>query len=445
MGIINRIIKKQPTAVKKLYYNIVPFRDRYGKLFGETLDFLNEVDSWSYDRAKEFQFNEIKKMLLHCKNYVPYYSKLFAEYEFDINIQSFDCMNKLPLMDKKTINENFDSLISTNYNGPKVLFKTSGSTGEKLRFYGDDSVFKKEAAYILHSFRSHGANLYDDWSVWIRRHSPRDESELFVKDYELKRIYMSPFHLNEKFIHQYVEIINSLPAKVIVTYPSTAFWLTTLLEKFDLKLNKITSIHCASEKCLPYWNDKIKNYFGFNVKMHYGLIEKASFMYQSNLSNYYHEDLTYSHTEFDKEGYIIGTPFLNYVMPFLRYKTNDQADLNFDVIKDTSRPLTVKEIFGRADDMIVAKNGARIPSVNFYTAMANIKEIKMFQILQSKNKSITFKVVSEDSSSQMLNRLKFEIEKRVGSLPTEIIFVDNIERDKTTGKIRCVLSECKND
>ena len=59
MGIINRIIKKQPNFVKRAYYNVVPFRNRYGKSFGETLDFLKDVDSWSYDRAKDYQFQEI--------------------------------------------------------------------------------------------------------------------------------------------------------------------------------------------------------------------------------------------------------------------------------------------------------------------------------------------------------------------------------------------------
>ncbi len=233
MGIINRIIKKQPNIIKRVYYNAVPFRNRYGRLFGETLDFLKDVDNWSYDRAKDYQFQELKKLLLHCKQNVPFYSKLFADYEFDVNISSFDDMKKLPILNKSIINKNFDDLLATNFNGEKVLFRTSGSTGERMKFYGEDSMFKKEAAYILHSYQSHGGNLYDDWSVWIRRHSPKDENDLIVKDYELKRIYLSAFHLNDEYIHKYVDLINKTKTTTIVTYPSTAFWLACMVENAE--------------------------------------------------------------------------------------------------------------------------------------------------------------------------------------------------------------------
>ena len=443
MGIINRIIKKQPNIIKRVYYNAVPFRNRYGKMFGETLDFLKEVDNWSYDRAKDYQFQELKKLLLHCKQNVPFYSKLFADYEFDVNISSFDDMRKLPILNKSIINKNFDDLLATNFNGEKVLFRTSGSTGERMKFYGEDSMFKKEAAYILHSYQSHGGNLYDDWSVWIRRHSPKDENDLIVKDYELKRIYLSAFHLNDEYIHKYVDLINKTKTTTIVTYPSTAFWLACMVEKHNLKLPYVKCIHGASEKCLPPWAAKVKEVFGFDLKMHYGLVEKASFMYQSSDSNFYHEDLTYSYTEFDKQGAIIGTPFLNYVMPFLRYQTNDIVTLNENVELNCSRPLTVKEIDGRADDMIYAENGTRIPSVNFYTVMYKVEEVKMFQLHQKSDKSIQFKLVLNKNKEDLFSKLELEVRKRVGNLPISFEIVDEIARDQKTGKIRCVLTDVK--
>ena len=273
MGIIKTIVQKQPKLIKNLYYNIVPFRYRYDKLFGETYDFLKNVDTWGFDRTKEYQFIELKNLLIYCYNHVPFYKKLFSEYEFNPKIQSFEDMNKLPYLTKDIIQNNFNELISTNYFGKKILFKTSGSTGKRLEFYGENSMYKKEAAYILHSFESHNAELYNNWSIWIRRHSPKDDSDLIVKDYELKRIYMSPFHLNDVTIYNYVNIINNSKSTTIVTYPSTDYWLSCLLEKHNLKLYNIKSIHGASEKCLDIWGDKIKNVFGFDLKMHYGQVE----------------------------------------------------------------------------------------------------------------------------------------------------------------------------
>jgi hypothetical protein len=66
MGIINRVIKKQPKFIKKIYYDLVPFKYRYGKTFLDTCDFLNEVDKWSYNRSVEHQFDQLKQILNHC-------------------------------------------------------------------------------------------------------------------------------------------------------------------------------------------------------------------------------------------------------------------------------------------------------------------------------------------------------------------------------------------
>jgi phenylacetate-CoA ligase len=444
MGIINRIIKKQPVFIKKLYYDLIPFKLRYGKIFNDTCVFLNEVDNWSYTRSIEYQFNELKKILKYSQNNVPYYGKLFANYGFDPKIQSFDDINKLPFLTKEIINNNFNDLISKKYTGNKILFKTSGSVGNRLKFYGDDSMYKKEAAYILHSFQSHGGELYDDWSVWIRRHSPKNMDDLIVKDYELKRIYISPFHLNDDTINFYCDIINKSTAKTIVTYPSTAFWLSCLMEKHNIKLPNIKAIHGASEKCLDSWGEKIKKVFGFDFKMHYGQVEKVSFMYQSKDSQLYHNDLTYSYTEFDNKNTIIGTSFMNYVMPFIRYQTNDVVTLNDKVELNISRPLQVFKIDGRVDDMIISEMGSRIPSVNFYTVMSKREEISMFQLCQKSDKSLYLKIViNENFKESVFNELKDEIVKRVGNLPLNFEIVDEIPRNPNTGKIRCVITEIK--
>ena len=444
MGIVQRIIKKQPNFIKKIYYNIVPFKKRYGSVYGETVNFLNDVDNWGYDRTKEFQFNELKRVLIEAQKYVPYYGKLFSEYEFNPNISSFDDIRKLPYLTKDIINDNFEEMVSTNFNGKKYLFKTSGSTGKRLQFYGEDSMYKKEAAYISHSFKSHGSDLYNDWSIWIRRHSPKDNNDLMVKDYELKRIYLSAFHLNDQTIYDYVKIINNSKIKTIVTYPSTAYWLSCLLEKNNLILDRITSLHGASEKCLPIWSDKIKSVFGFDFKMHYGQVEKVSFAYQSSVSNYYHESLTYSFTEYDENNTIVGTSFMNNVMPFIRYKTNDVVELIESPSYDYSDPLIIKEIDGRVDDMIMSETNSKIPSVNFYTVMSKIKEVRMFQFRQKTDKSTTLSIVVENGfNDEILNELKKQIQQRVGNIPLFVEVVNEIHRDPITGKIRCVITDIK--
>jgi phenylacetate-CoA ligase len=192
------------------------------------------------------------------------------------------------------------------------------------------------------------------------------------------------------------------------------------------------------------WSEKIKTVFGFDFKMHYGQVEKVSFAYQSSLSNYYHESLTYSFTEYDDNNTIVGTSFMNNVMPFIRYKTNDVVELIDFPNYNNSSPLIIKSIDGRVDDMIMSETNCKIPSVNFYTVMSKIKEIKMFQFYQKLDKSTILSIVIDNNfNEKILNNLKKEVHQRVGNIPLVIKIVDEIQRDKVTGKIRCVITDIK--
>lgn len=83
MGVVNSIIKKQPSAIKQLLYNIVPFEYRYGKEFGKTYNEIINNLNLPTEKLREKQFNELKNILIHSKENVKYYNKLFSDYGFD--------------------------------------------------------------------------------------------------------------------------------------------------------------------------------------------------------------------------------------------------------------------------------------------------------------------------------------------------------------------------
>ena len=178
--------------------------------------------------------------------------------------------------------------------------------------------------------------------------------------------------------------------------------------------------------------------------MHYGQVEKVSFLYQSSISDFYHESLTYSYTEYDDDNIIVGTSFMNRVMPLIRYKTNDVVTLLKTQDKSLSSPIMVEKIDGRVDDMIISENGTKIPSVNFYTVMSKCDEVKMFQLHQQIDKSLILKlVVSNNFNNKIKDNILLEIKKRVGDLSLQFKIVDEIIRDNNTGKFRCVITDIK--
>jgi hypothetical protein len=73
-----------------------------------------------------------------------------------------------------------------------------------------------------------------------------------------------------------------------------------------------------------------------------------------------------------------------------------------------------------------------------------IDGVKLFQLVQTDKNTINIKIVkNKDFKNDDVDIIFNELRKRLGELDFMIEFVDSIERDKKTGKIRCVKNEIK--
>ena len=290
MIVTSRLRKKIPGSVKNLYYQAVPFSYRYEKTYRNTLQNLNANLERATSELLEEQRLKFLDLIAHCAQNVPFYRNYFNEHNLSLkDFNSIDDITKLPVINKKIINQNLPDFLDERLDADKLLtFKTSGSTGEKFIFKGTDAMFKQEAAFVTRAYEAHGSNLYRDWSIWIRRYVPENAAApLFKKDNELRRLYMSAYHLNNKSVHEYVELINKHKFETISTYPSSAYSLACLLEEENLSIPFVKSIHLASEMLIEEWADKIRAVLpGVKLKAHYGQMEKCSFFHQAETDDY---------------------------------------------------------------------------------------------------------------------------------------------------------------
>ncbi len=432
--------------IKRLTYSTIPFEYRYEKTFRQTFRSLNESRQRSSTYRQKNQFLELKKLLIHCQKNVPYYTNLFRECQFEPSVmQSPTEIEVLPFLTKEIIQANFIDLQAVNYRFHKKFDSTtSGSTGQKLKIIVTDDVFKKEAAFVLRAYRDHGATLYDKPSVWLRRYVPKSDLEpLYKYDPELRRLYLSAYHLSDSNIEKYFELINQKKYNTLVGYPSSVYLLALLAEKHGLQLKNITAIHVASEMMLPMWRSKIISVFNLVPYAHYGQMEKVVFMHQSLDNEFYFNNLEYGYTEVigtSESKEIIGTGFLNYAMPLVRYKTNDFAS---GVLFEKNILVGVESIIGRNGDFLTNYSGDRVPGVNFYSWInKNFPEITWFQIHQLRDKRIIFKYVTKLEKRSSLNDLiKNGLQARLGRIEFDIREVPSLERDETSNKFRVITSE----
>jgi phenylacetate-CoA ligase len=434
---LKKIITRN-SFLKKKYYKYISFKNRYGRKYKETLSLLKCAKLWSYSQAKDYQLENLKNILSVCRN-IPYYKKLFKDNGFDPDIKKIEDIENLPYLTKDIIINNFNDLINPFFEGKRYKLHTSGTTGKRLVILGTDDLYKVEAAFITNAFNDHNSYLYQDHSIWIRRYSPKAGDPIHFDDLELNRSYMSAFNLNDETVCDYVEYINSKKSETLVSYPSTLYYLSILCEKLNLKLDHVKHMHGASEPCLDQWKDKIKQVFSIDIKMHYGQVERVCFAHQDYENNYYKENLLYGYKELSNKNVIVATGFHNYLMPLLRYKTNDIVK-PFESYDDSAFPRSIESIEGRECDMLLNSSGYLVPAINFYTLMSKTDSVDMFQITQiKKDKSVLLDiVVNEKFSLKSEQALRKEMSFRLGDVNVEIRKVDRISRDLKTQKFKAV-------
>ena len=450
MSTLSKMIKATPGSSHRIFYNVIPFRYRYHNIYRKTLGFINQTQWWSIEKLKEYQLSQLKYLCNHAYDNTVYYKKIFDNIGMHPqDLRSINDLKHLPYLTKNLIRENYESLIAKNINENIVNFSTSGSTGSPFKFEGTDSIYKKEAAFVTRAYSGHQSELYSEKSVWIRRYNPQDDQPIHRYDYELRRLYLSPFHLNMDNAKQYVDLINNYGANLLNGYPSSIYILARVLDQSGLKLRNIERIHCASEKMLDDWNDYIEQIIGITPKSHYGMVEKVAFFHQCQATNHYHENLEYGVTEFEKinniKNMVVGTSFLNFRMPLIRYVMNDTAILNNHSKQcgcGIGLPLTVKDFMGRSDDLLFSDNGGLVPGPNFYTMMYKIPGVDMFRIIQDVNRSVNVLITTTSEYDSESHKMIMEgLEKRLGNVKFEINEVKEIKRDQTTGKIRCIVNK----
>jgi phenylacetate-CoA ligase len=361
-------------------------------------------------KLKEYQFNQLKQILIYSFQNVPYYTELFNEINFKpANLNSFDDIKIIPFMTKEIIRENFDKLISVKrVNGGCYRTTTSGSTGEPLELLLDYSSFFKENAFIYH-FRKKLGYHFKDRLVTFR--GVAFGGKLWSYNPMHNEIIFSPFRLSHKSLELYVKKINEIRPSYLNGYFSSIYYFAKLLSESNFKLNfRLKGIFFISEKIDAIERHFVESFFEVKSSTFYGHTERC-IIAQEIHENEYAFDPYYGFTEVvstnDNNFNILGTGFLNKTMPLVRYLTDD-----FCLPLSDNR----YSIVGKRDlnDFLFGINGEKISSAALHFISDFLRNIIGYQFIQnSKGKAILLLVPTKNFKESALSIIKCEIEREL--------------------------------
>lgn len=362
-------------------------------------------------------------------------------------------MQKLPIIDKKSVQTNFSDFKNKNFKGLVNKGHTSGTTVTPGTFLRDLCSINFENAVITwhHSWANVNKN---DKRIWLRGGmvvpKKRNKPPFWRMNRIENQLIMSSYHLSDQFLPYYVKKIREYSPILLQAYPSTAYVLAKYLEKINDYLN-IPVVQTSSEPLHSHWRDLIEERFQTEIFDLYGTAERVGLGLECLAHKGLHLIPGYGIIEFEDistgninsmEGRIIGTTLNNFLMPLIRYRNDDYGKTMNKKCLCGCEYRRICSIESKFEDMIITSDGKHISPSLITFCFKNAENIKMSQIIQNKNGHINLKLVkAEQFRNQDSEFLVNEIRKILSpSMKIDVEFVNEIPRTKN-GKFQWIISE----
>jgi phenylacetate-CoA ligase len=455
---IRNLAKKLPYPIQqgiKYIYGIAPLRFRYSKVFWDTYNFLQESQWWSKEKLEEYQMKELQKLLHHAYENVPYYKRVFDERGLKPkDIKDFNDLKKLPYLTKDQFRKyRKDITIKDVRLKNLIVFRTSGTTGKPLQFYGNYSIIQREWAFIYHQWSRMGFKPGD--SVIQLRGGIIESNRLTEYDPIKKVLRFSPQIGDKDTVSYYLRRMEQFGASFLHGYPSVIAIFASMIKKYCLSVPfKLKAVFLASEAIYPWEREVIQEIFNCKTFSHYGTAEMVILAGECEYEDHYHSLPQYSIIEIDSNtNEIIGTSLLNDINPFIRYRTTDIASQaiysSCDKCGRNYFPV-FQNIEGRLEDFIITPNNVPISPAVITHPFKDFKTIKNTQIIQKSLNHTVLKIVPwSDYIPERLEaetrQLRQGLQRILGyDMKIEVQIVEFLQLPKS-GKFKWIISEVSKD
>jgi phenylacetate-CoA ligase len=408
------IINSSDTVVKIRKHILLPLYWKYIKRL-KVLDYYKELQAHQWNTLKEnrnLQKIKIFKLIQYASQNIPYYKRIIQEYNIQFSEDTiFDDIKKFPLLTKEIIRNNFDQLYKFRDN---TYYRNSsgGSTGEPVIFYQDRDYFTWGLATKI---------LFDEWAgrkigepmvkLWGSMRDILGSSQGF-KGYLRQQLsgvtILNSFGMTEKNMYKYVQKINKIRPRLILTYINCIDELARFIQDHHLSVYSPPAIMTSSGVLFPEIKAKIERVFQAPVFNRYGSREVGDIACNCEKSEDLHliQDIHYLEIVNDKGkevnqgeiGEIIITLLTNYTMPLIRYKIGDLGILSDNNIQCGHGLPLLEKVIGRTKCIFKNKFGVHIDSGLFNQLFFFRENIKQFQVIQETIDYISINLVVIDKT-----------------------------------------------
>ncbi len=381
---------------------------------------LEESQWWDIESVREYQISKLRDLLAHADKYSTFYRKIFEQHGFDTSVGSLADLEKLPAVGKNDIRNNLPEIQNNGTGGKLVLSKTSGSTGEPLKFYRGSEWDAQHRAAVARGYGWYGVHPWTrSGLLWGLPSGKKAIIKTRAGDVLQNRFREKRFDLSGETLESFYKSLSK--AGFLEGYSSMIYELARYINTYhpDEKALSLSLVKGTSEKIYPHYNTESLKAFGRRMTSEYGSAETGIIAFECPEGNM-HINSEHVIVEED-DGEIIVTNLLSHSFPFIRYRLGDHISMAGDITCPCGRqgPI-ISEITGRIGKKIYGSSGNEFPSLTVYYIINALHEdfpgLSRLQALQDSGGRLDFRAVLDgDPDSRMIS----ELGERLGTLIEE--------------------------
>jgi phenylacetate-CoA ligase len=409
---------------------------------------LKRSQWFSKQEIEKLQMRNLRLLLRHAYETVPYYHRVFKEKRFSPDhVKSVRDLARLPILTKADIRKYYNDLISLNYPRSQLVPKQSGGTGDQIWFYVTKEQISWEVAAEFRAYEWADYRLGDRCLVFWG--SPIDLSKYansirsFTSILENIKV-LNTYVLSDEILDKYIIFMKKFNPKIIRGYASSIYFIAKHLLEQGEKCANPEAVITTAETLFSFQRKTIEDAFSCPVFDYYGSREIGSIAAECEEHDGYHisaENVVLEcirdgeHVSAGESGEILLTSLRNYGMPFIRYAIGDVGKLSDDTCACGRGLPLLASIEGRVSQFMSVldkKTGKIIPVSTagpglFGGALMHLP-IERYRILQESLDKITIIAVKGEKYSQSHTDFLIEyLRKFLGeNITLEIKFVSSL-------------------
>ncbi len=417
---------------------------------------ISSIDKLSFAEKKNYQLQQIEKLLLHSYEKVPYYRKILREVGVVKNNKVFiENFHKIPVLTKEKIIEIGWNIYSKDHKKRKSYTNISGgTTGEPVRLVQDKKYREWGSASLKYMFESLGKEIGEaEIMLWgSYRDIIKGHINLRSRIYNkiIRKHFFNSYNFTKENMMKLVLIHNKIKPTVYWTYVDSIYEFSKFVLQEDIDLFPPRFIVTTIGPLYSDQRDIIQQAFKCRVLNQYGSREVGLISYEDNPNSemkvcFYNnlvELISLDGSSDEKR--IIVTNLNNYSMPLIRYDIGDIGiqGQKFFQFNDLRSYFTIKNVVGRTLGFFKKNDGTLIHTHYMIEQLFYKDWIKQFQIVQKDYDSIVFRIVlNNEPKKKDLEKIKRETRFLMGEeCKISFAFVDEI---KPTQSGKYIYTKCE--